>query len=419
MLQALVVTLREGVEAALIVGIVLTYLRKIGRTDLHKTVYAALGASLVGSVAAAIALSKTNFNPELFEGVVMLVAAFFVVTMIWFMARTARHLKQNIESNVERFSSAGSKIGLFLFTFLLVLREGVETVLILAAVEFTTSELMGFLGTLIGVGLSLLFGVMFVRGSIRIDLGKFFRITTVILVFVAAQLTVSGLHELSESGYLPSSKRQMQILGPIVRNDVFFFVTVLALAALMILFEQRRRAGQTPVTQAATKAEVRKAAWSARRERLWTSSVYVSSFVFILLVTAQFIYAKSTTALSEATSLSLTDGRVTLSTAGMQERELRRYSITVRGHETRFLIYKKPDGKIVTLMDACAICGPVGFYNSGTQGLTCKNCNAPINSSTVGEGGGCNPIPLVSTITGDQVTVSELDLGDAASHIKE
>ncbi len=419
MLQALVVTLREGVEAALIVGIVITYLRKIGRPDLHKTVYAALGASLVGSLLAAFALAKTNFNPELFEGIVMLVAAFFVVTMIWFMARAAKSLKKDIESQVERFSSTGSKVGLFLFTFLLVLREGVETVLILAAVEFTTSELMGFLGTLLGVGASLLFGVMFVRGSLRIDLGKFFRVTTVILIFVAVQLVVSGLHELSESGYLPSNKQTMAFIGPIVRNDIFFFVTVLALAALMLLFEQKRRAGAPQADENATKAEARKAAWTARRERLWTTSVYVSSFVFILLVTAQFIYAKSTTALSPATPLAFTDGRITLSTADMRDGELRRYAIAAKGHETRFLIYKKPDGKLVTIMDACAICGPVGFYNSGTQGLTCKNCNAPINPSTVGEGGGCNPIPLVSEIKGDQVIVSELDLSDAASHIKE
>lgn len=419
MLQALVITLREGVEAALIVGIVITYLRKIGRTDLHRTVYAALGASLVGSIAVAIALQKTSFNPELFEGVVMLVAAFFVITMIWLMSKAAKHLKKNIESRVERFSSTGSKVGLFLFTFLLVLREGVETVLILAAVEFTTSELMGFLGTLIGVGLSLLFGVMFVRGTIRIDLGKFFRVTTVILIFVAAQLVISGLHELSESGYLPSSKRQMQIIGPIVRNDIFFFITVLALAALMILFEQRRRTDAAPASDVLTKAEARKAAWSGRREKLWTTSVYVSSFVFILLVTAEFIYAKSATALSPSTPLAFVDGKVTLNTADMKDGELRRYALTLRGHETRFLLYKKYDGKVVSIMDACAICGSVGFYNSGTQGLTCKNCNAPINPSTVGEGGGCNPIPLVSTIEGERVTVRELDLASGASQIKE
>jgi len=179
----------------------------------------------------------------------------------------------------------------------MVLREGVETVLILSAVELTTSQLFAFLGTLIGVALSILFGVMFVRGSVRINLGKFFKVTTVILIFVACQLAISGLHELSESGVLPSSKRQMAIIGPIVRNDVFFFVTMLALAAMMVLFESRRR-GPAPSPSFESKAEQRKAEWSARRERWWTTSVYVSSFVFIILVTAQFIYAKSTTALS-------------------------------------------------------------------------------------------------------------------------
>jgi high-affinity iron transporter len=418
MLQALIVTLREGVEAALIIGITLAYLNKIGRSDLRRTVYYALGASLFGSIGAAIALAKTNFNPELFEGVVMLVAAFFVITMIIFMAKAAKTLKKDIESRVDRFSSTGSKIGLFLFTFLLVLREGVETVLILSAVSFTSNELMAFLGTLIGVGLSLLFGMMFVRGSIRIDLRKFFRVTTVILIFVAVQLVISGLHELSESGVIPSSKQQMALIGPIVRNDVFFFVTVLALAALMVLFESRSRS-PIAVAQSDSKAEARKAAWCTRRERLWTTSVYVSSFIFIFLITAEFIYAKSTTSLSPSIDVEFVNGQAAISTADMTNGELRRYSVNVHGQPARFLLYKKLDGQIVTVMDACAICGPVGFYNSGSQGITCKNCNAPINPQTVGEGGGCNPIPLESKIAGDTVTVTEVDLTNGAGQIQE
>ena len=82
---------------------------------------------------------------------------------------------------------------------------------------------------------------MFVKGSVRINLQKFFRVTSAILFFVAAQLLVSGLHELSEYGVLPSSKREMALIGPIVRNDFFFAVTILALAALMVLFEVKRR----------------------------------------------------------------------------------------------------------------------------------------------------------------------------------
>ena len=88
---------------------------------------------------------------------------------------------------------------------------------------------------------AILFGVMFVKGSVKINLQKFFRVTTAILFFVAAQLVISGLHELSENGVLPSSRQEMAIIGPIVRNDLFFFITILALAALMVLFEMKRR----------------------------------------------------------------------------------------------------------------------------------------------------------------------------------
>src|SRR5260221_13881896 len=103
-------------------------------------------------------------------------------------------------------------------------------------------------------------------------------------------MVIRGLHELSENGVLPASKQEMAIIGPIVRNDLFFFITIFALAALMVLFEVKRRETGTPSTSA---AERRKAVWTARRERFWMASVYASSFVFIVLVTAEFIYTKS------------------------------------------------------------------------------------------------------------------------------
>jgi FTR1 family protein len=415
MLQALVISLREGVEAALIIGITVAYLVKIGRPDLKKVVYWALAAAVGGSVVAAIGLSSLTFPQEIFEGTVMLVAAFFVVTMIWFMSRAAKTLKGDIERKVGSFATTGSKIGLFLFVFLMVLREGVETVLILSAVSFTTSELLGFFGTVAGIGMSVLFGVMFVRGSVRVNLKKFFKVTTVILIFVAIQLTISGIHELSEAGIVPSSRRQMAIIGPIVRNDIFFFVTMLALAALMILFESRGRADAKVET--ASTAEQRKAAWSARRERLWSSAVYVSAFIFIMLVTAEFIYAKSTTALSPATGITLSDGKATIPTSDMREGDLRRYFVTIDGNALRFLLYKKPDGKVATILDACAICGDAGFYNNGAQGITCKNCSAPVNPQTVGDGGGCNPIPFEATNDGTSVTVTADALRTAASQM--
>src|SRR6266567_9367049 len=321
MLQSFIITLREGVEAALIVGITLAYLTKIGRQELRKTVYAALAAAFVDSIGVAVVISRTHLNEDVFEGWVMLVAAFFVVTMVIFMMKTGRKLKGDIEGKVGLLAGNDAWFGLFAFIFLMVLREGAETVLILSAVSLNSTELMSFLGTLLGVLAAIAFGVMFVKGSVRINLQKFFRVTTAIMFLVAAQLVITGLHELSESGVLPSSKREMAIMGPIVRNQLFFFVTIFALASLMILFEAKRR-DVLPVTASA--AERRKAAWSARRERLWMASVYVFSFVFIALVTAEFVYTKNVSALSPAAIVSFTNGKLSIPLAQVSDGDLHR-----------------------------------------------------------------------------------------------
>ena len=406
MLQAFIVTLREGVEAALIVGITLAYLAKIGRPELKRPVYTALVAAFLGSISVAILLARTQWNQDIFEGWIMLAAAFFVVTMIVFMMKSGRKLKGEIEGKVSLLAGRNAWFGLFVFVFLMVLREGVETVLILSAVSLNSTELLSFLGTLLGVVVAVLFGVMFVKGSVRINLQKFFRITTAILFFVAAQLVISGLHELSENGVLPSSKQEMAIIGPIVRNDLFFFVTIVALAALMVLFEMKRR---EPLPAADSPAARRKAKWSARRERLWMVSVYASSFVFIMLVTAEFIYAKSVSALSPATEVTFVNGQVAIPLQQLYDGDLHRYQAKENGTEIRFWLYQKPDGKIATVVDACEICGAMGFYKR-QNGVVCKNCASPINPQAIGMPGGCNPIPLQAQVTADSVIIREADI---------
>jgi len=124
MLQAFIITLREGVEAALIVGITLAYLAKIGRNDLRKAVYAALGAAFLGSIGVAVLMSRLNLNEDAFEGWVMLVAAFFVITMVIFMMKTGRKLKGQIEGKVGLLAGNDAWIGLFFFVFLMVLGRG-------------------------------------------------------------------------------------------------------------------------------------------------------------------------------------------------------------------------------------------------------------------------------------------------------
>jgi len=415
MLQAFIITLREGVEAALIVGITLAYLAKIGRNDLRKSVYSALGSAFAGSVALAVVLSRLKWNQDIFEGWVMLVAAVFVVTMIVFMMKTGRKLKGQIEGKIGLFAREDAWIGLFLFVFLMVLREGVETVLILSAVTLNSTELLSFIGTVLGVAVAIFFGVMFVKGSVKINLQKFFRVTTAILFLVAAQLVIAGLHELSENvEWFPHSRQEMAIIGPIVRNDLFFFITILVLAALMVLFEMKSR---QPMEMPPAGAARRKALWTARREKLWMVSVYVCSFIFIVMVTAGFIYEKSASALSPATEVTFVNGKVSIPLKTVYDGDLHRFAATENGLEVRFFLYQKPDGKIATVFDACEICGPVGFYKS-SQGVVCKNCAAPINPQSVGMPGGCNPIPLKAQVTDDAVIISEADVA-AGSHYFE
>ena len=415
MLQAFIITLREGVEASLIVGIIFAYLSKIGRPELKRTVFWALGAAIAASVAVAVVLSRLQFNPDIFEGWVMLAAAAFVVSMIWFMQKTARGMKGQIEGKVASLIGNASRTGLFLFVFLLVLREGVETVLILSAVSLNSTEILSFTGTVLGVAVSVVFGVLFIRGSVKINLQRFFRVTTVILYFVTFQLIVSGLHELSENGVLPSSAAEMRLIGPIVRNDLFFFVTMLALAALMILMESKRRTVVSPAEMAALDGPAkRRLAWQQRREKMWASAVVGTSFLFIFLSTAEFIYAKSTTSLSETAPVTLVGDQVTVPTAQVADDKLHRYGVKLddgKGGQTqvRFLLFKKPDGNIVSVADACQICGPVGFY-IGSQGITCKMCASPLNAASMGQPGGCNPIPLKSANADGQITIAATDL---------
>ncbi len=408
MFQALIVMLREGVEAALVIGIAVAYLRKTERDSHVRWVYAALGAAVALSLALGYAFARWEWNQERFEGWIMLGAAGLVLTLVAWMIRAGRRMKHQIESGLARAAGApASALTIFLFVLLMVLREGVESVLMLAAVALSSDSLMTLAGSALGLALAVTFGVLFVRGSLRINLGKFFRMTTVILAFVAAQLVLSGLHELSEQGVLPSSKTEMAVIGPIVRNDVFFFVAILALAALMVLLDWRSRPARQE--EAASAAARRKAQWLARRERLWMASVSIAAFVFILLITAEFIYAKSQTGLSPAFELQAQSGVVRVPLADLDDGMLHRYRIG----RTRFIAIARKGMEPGVALDACQICGDAGYYQRGSN-VFCKTCAAALYVPSIGVGGGCNPIPLKHRIENGAIVVDASELQNQA-----
>ncbi|MFZ1033536.1 MAG: FTR1 family protein, partial [Candidatus Acidiferrales bacterium] len=197
MLSALLLALREGVEAALVVGIVLVYLNRTGRRALAGYVWAGVIFASAASVAAAMLLDRWQVSEDGFEGLLMLIASMLVITMIIWMNRVARHLKKEIEQRVEAYAQKSTRAagwGIGAFVFLMVVREGAELVLVLRAVELSTAGVQVWIGTAIGIAIAIAVGVFFFQGTLKIPLHRFFKATSAILMVVAFQLALTGIH---------------------------------------------------------------------------------------------------------------------------------------------------------------------------------------------------------------------------------
>lgn len=418
MLSAFLIALREGVEASLVVGIVLVYLARTGRTHLSRYVWGGVAAAVALSLAVAIALERFNISEDGFEGLMYLVAAFFVVTMILWMNKIAKHLKKEIEDKVEKYagregSAAGWGIGLFVF--LMVLREGAELALILRAVEISTEGLQTWIGTVAGIAAAVAVGLFFFKGTLKVSLHRFFAVTSSILILVAIQLAVTGLHELSEARWIPSSKAEMAILGPIVRNELFFFIFVFGAVVVMIFREWQNASHAKPPAAPLNDAERRLMEAKNRRQRLWMMAAAVASLGVILALTADFIYAQVNAAPPQARPVQAIGDKVRIPVAEVQDGNLHLFTLTANGQSIRFMVIKKPNG-YGTALDACLICGAEGYRQEG-QNVICRHCASAIYIPTIGQKGGCNPIGFPSEIAGDDIVFDVSSVTKAAEEI--
>jgi high-affinity iron transporter len=418
MLSALLVALREGVEAALVVGIVLVYLNRTGRRALAGYVWAGVLLASAASFAAAVSLQRWRVSEDGFEGVLMLVAAALVVTMIVWMNRVARSLKKEIEKKVESYAQKSTRAagwGIGAFVFLMVLREGAELVLILRAVELSSAGVQVWIGTGLGIAIAVAVGIFFFQGTLRIPLHRFFSATSAILMVVAFQLTLTGLHELSEAEWIWSSKTEMATVGPIVRNEVFFFVVILGAAALVVLREWFGAKAPAPDAEA-NPAERRKREYEFRRQRRWSFAAAALCVAVVLSLTAEYVYARAVNAPVHAKMLVGQDGRVRIPLSELTDSSLHYYTADVDNTVIRFLVIHKTNGDYATALDACQICGAAGYRQEG-QNIICRNCGAAIYVPSIGDSGGCNPIAVKSLVEGGEVIVDLSALAKAASTI--
>jgi high-affinity iron transporter len=418
LLSAFLVALREGVEAALVVGIVLVYLARTGRTYLSRYVWGGVAAAVSLSLAAAIILDRFNVNEDGFEGLMYLVAAFFVVTMVWWMNSVAKHLRKEIEAKVEKYAGRGGSAagwGIGLFVFLMVLREGAELALILRAVEISTEGLQIWIGTLTGIAAAIAVGLFFFKGTLKVPLHRFFAVTSSILILVAIQLAVTGLHELSEAQWIPSSKAEMALLGPIVRNELFFFVLVFGAVILMIFREWQSVSRAKAPVASMSDAERRLMEGKNRRQRLWMMAAAFASLGVVLALTADFIYAKVNSAPPRARPVKAVNNLVRIPLTEVQDGNLHLFTLITEGQSMRFMVIKKPTG-YGTALDACLICGAEGYRQEG-QNVICRHCGSAIYIPSIGQKGGCNPIGFPSRVEGDEIVFEVSGMNKAVQEV--
>ncbi len=396
MFEAFVITLREGVEAALVIGIIVTYLKKTGRDGLTGVVYGGLAAGIVASLGCAWLFAALEVSEEVYEGWLMLVGALFVISMVVWMWRTARTLKRGIETKVESIASGRTgavAAGLFTLTFVLILREGVETALFLAAVELTTDALLSFAGGLLGLALAAGFGIALVRGSVRVDIGRFFKVTEVILILLAAQLLIGGLHEFGEAGTIPISREQMRLIGPIVKSDVIVMAAMLALPLIVLVIPGRRHRIRLQEAMALEGPDRRLALSGIRRDTLWRRLAATAGVLAIVPLTLSFAFSRLPDSIEPPTLIEAGEGgEVRLPVAGLDDGRLHRFGVPLDGTVVRFIVMHNGT-KPVPAFDSCVVCGAYGYIERQGR-LICLACAADINVATIGIGGGCNPIPL-------------------------
>jgi len=223
MIPSFIITFRETLEAALIVGIILAYLVKTKRQKYNNIVYIGIVSAIITSIIGAILFNSfaggfTGRAEEIFEGIAMLFASFLITFMILWMLKQ-KHIVLDLHRKVDKEIDEQHKAGLFFLVFISVLREGIETVIFLSAASFISTTENSIIGALLGIITAIILGYIIFVGSKKIKIKSFFNVTSIILILFAAGLTAHGIHEFQEAKVLPTYIEHVWDINPEVNAD--------------------------------------------------------------------------------------------------------------------------------------------------------------------------------------------------------
>jgi len=391
-LDSTVAVLHEGFEAALVLGLTLAALR---RRDLERRLVVGAVAGLFVGFAADALRDAVGASEEIADGTVFVAA--FATTVAAAVGLLAPR--------------RGVGAALFAFAFVAAFRVGDVAGEVFSATTLTTDGLLASVGALFALVAAAGCTALVRRASVVVD-GRRARAAALgVLALFALRLAANVVHEFSEAGLVPASQRTMAVLGPTVRAGGLF-LAAMSLVALPLWFGALRQA--LPSLSDRSPA-ARLVLATARRDRigrrlaaaLFAATILASSAVSIAqLIPRTVVPPERVEPRGDVVAIAL---------ARLDDGALHRLALADGDGLVRFLAIKTADGKVRTALDACEICGSLGYVQEDGQ-LICLNCDAEINPTTIGVRGGCNPIPLASEIVDGEVLVKCADLR-AAAHL--
>jgi high-affinity iron transporter len=223
MLASFLITFREALEAALIIGIIAAYVAKIGRKDLNRYIYAGIIGAVIASTAVAFVFKivygeLAGTAEQLFEGGAALTAAVVLTYMIFWMAANSKMIKGEVQEKIDISISKGQMMGVAALSFIAVFREGVETVLFLGTLAIN-APLDTVLGFVFGVLAVVLLSLVMFKGMYRLDMSKFFKYTSILLILFSAGLIATAVDEFNEAGIIPPVIEHVWDVNPPVNPD--------------------------------------------------------------------------------------------------------------------------------------------------------------------------------------------------------
>jgi len=426
MIEALIITLREGLEAALVIGLILVYLRRIGRSDLSKFAYAGLLLALVASGIGAFVFQTLSLGEEVtdvVEAYIMLFGSFFVGTMVVWMFKAARSLRQQVEQRIDVI--AGKKttltqgLSLLLLSFVMVFREGAEIILFLTALSFGigSNPFLIVSGGAIGIAIAVILGMLIVKGLVRINLRLFFAGTGIVLLALIATLIGNALHNFAEFNVVSLTPEMLAFIGLLTREDTSIIILVSLIAVPAVLFTL------DPILRPATKQAIKDESPSQKRLRIAEVRrtrilrILMGTILLVIIITVGFSWAATARGGYDpaVTPINSQNGMVMVPLSELSDGMMHKYSLEIHGVTVRFFMIQPSGGMVRVGLDACYICPPAGYYLK-EDSVVCKNCDAPINFDTIGLPGGCNPRVLKFRVDDTSVAIDLVELEASAKY---